>query len=181
MVSEHKIYKMREKAQDDKLQARISAKGEILPTKAQTLQETFTTNLNMQVNCPFCLCKEKLQKFLVSTAKGISQSRAECPECHITMRMSSLTAEMTPEQYARWVFDYRANGFWQKCKYAVWKKRLVEYGWASQFWEMYKKLRGQDETGDFMEHMDLQEAQDREKWIQNQANAYDSEKGEERI
>ena len=143
MSSDHKCYVRQEKARDDKKQQVFGSWGEVEPRHKPTVTETFTLDINMQVSCPFCLYHDKLQRFLVSTAKGISQSKALCPECHNGMLMKSLTADWTPEQYADWVFRYAADGFWKKCPFVTWKKALKEMGWAGRFWDRYKALKGE--------------------------------------
>lgn len=99
-------------------------------------------NPTEQVMCPFCLYQDKLQSFFISTKKGISQAKAQCPECHNGMLMRTLLADMTPEQYAEWVWNYRSRGFWQKCKFSDWKVRLKNIGWAKRFWDKYKEIKG---------------------------------------
>lgn len=146
MVSEHKRYVRQEKARDDKMQTIFSPWGEVEPRHKPKVEAIFTGDMNMMVACPFCLNSGRLQIFLVSTKKGISQSNAECPECHNGMKMKSLTADWTPEQYADWVYAYRLSGFWQKCPFATWKKRLKNSGIAGQFWERYKALKGDTDT-----------------------------------
>ncbi len=172
MVSEKKLYMMHEKAKDDVNQTRIGTDGKIKPSKAQMTVEFTTVDFAMMVSCPFCLHDDKLQAFLVSTKKGISQSRANCPECHNGMMMKSLTADWTPEQYASWVFAYRVDGYWKKCKFSIWKERLYKRGWSKRFWEKYKSLKGTDESEDYFDHVDVQQEEDRERWVKEQADAY---------
>lgn len=109
--------------------------------------ETFTgINGNVDVMCPFCLWQGKLSRFLVSTKNGVSQGTAKCPECNNGMRMKSLWADMNATQYADWVYGYSRSGFWKKCPFDTWRKRLVAIGWAIEFWARYKELKGSDDT-----------------------------------
>ena len=170
MVSEKKLYRMREKSHADKQQTRLGADGKLKPAKVQQVTEFTSANYMMMVSCPFCLHDDKLQAFLVSTKKGISQSKAACPECKNGMMMISLTADWTPEQYAEWVFEYRKSGFWQKCKFSIWKDRLYKRGWSKQFWEKYKALKGSDESEDYWDYLDSQQADAKAKWEGEQEN-----------
>jgi hypothetical protein len=87
------------------------------------------------------------------------------------MMMKSLTAEWTPEQYADWVFPYGHSGFWQKCKFETWKKRLSQIGWAQRFWQRYKELKGEDGTESYTDYIERKSQED--------AQQYESEHNEE--
>jgi len=106
--------------------------------------EYYVANMEIKYACPFCLHIAQLKEYLISTKKGIHQGLGECPECHCKMQFKSLKAEWTPEQYAEWVFEYAARGFWQKIPWATWKRRLEELGWAQRFWDKYKQLKGEN-------------------------------------
>lgn len=168
MVSEKKLYKMRQKSQDDKKQARLGTDGKMKPSKEQMITITTSFDYMMMVSCPFCLHDDKLQAFLVSTKKGISQKKAACPECNNGMMMKSLTSDWTPEQYAEWVFDYRKSGFFQKCPFQKWKKRLYEKGMAKRFWEKYNALKDEDESEDYFDHLDREQEEMKRQWEQDQ-------------
>ena len=100
--------------------------------------------------CPFCLSYLRLQKFLISDAKGkgINKGRGKCPECGEGLQLKTLVmmATATPEQYAKFCYDYRRSGFWQKkigeARFPTWKRRLALMKWTQPFWNEYKKLRG---------------------------------------
>lgn len=168
MPSEKKLYRMREKAQDDKHQLRLGTDGKLKPSKAQMVTVTVSVDYNMRVMCPFCLYDDKLRAFLVSTKKGISQARAQCPECHNGMMMKSLTTEWTPEEYAEWVYPYAGSGFWQKCKFSIWKERLYKMGWSHRFWTRYKELKGTDESESYWDYLDQQQDEVKEQWEREQ-------------
>lgn len=160
MVTEHKKYLMRERAKADKKQSVFGTKFAVQLKTAQIKTQQKDIDFTQQVMCPFCLYQAKLQRFLVSTSKGISYGKAQCPDCGNGMMMKSLTAEWTPEQYADWVFPYSTAGFWRKCKFETWKKRLAQIGWAQRFWDRYKALKGSDETESYGEYMDRKSAED---------------------
>lgn len=96
------------------------------------------------VYCPFCLYKSALIDFRVKKVDGWSNSMANCPDCNNNMRMESLTRNMTIVEYAKWVFDYSLNGFWNKCPFEKFTGRLKAYGWSYQFWEKYKEFKGDE-------------------------------------
>ncbi len=100
------------------------------------------------VTCIFCLGISKLRLFLISTKKGYNRSLGKCPVCGQKMRLETLVKMLkwTPEEYAKFVFDYRQSGFWQKVAFEDWKKRLDMMGWSQPFWTEYKRLRGDPEN-----------------------------------
>lgn len=154
MSRAHKKYIREEKAKYDKVQTIFGEKGKVRHRPEYTVESGFTLDVSMKVHCPFCLYDDKLQAFLVSTKKGLSQSRAKCPICNNGMLMRSLTAEMTPEEYAQWCFEYSGSGFWQKVPFNTWKERLFKMGWAYRFWSMYKELKGDSGKETYADHME---------------------------
>lgn len=94
--------------------------------------------------CPFCLSYHRLRAFLISTKKGFDRGTGKCPSCGLKMHLKTLVSmeKWTPEEYARFVFDYRSSGFWQKINFATWKNRLRLMKWTERFWNEYKLLRG---------------------------------------
>jgi len=138
-----KKWKRKMAMSDDNRQTRLGASEPIKleePYKAETI---FTQDLNQIVFCPFCLYYCKLQAFLVSTKKGYSYSNANCPECKQGMRMSTLVADMNPEQFAEFVHPYAGSGFWKKVNFAQWNERLRKMGWSYRFWQRYKELKSE--------------------------------------
>jgi hypothetical protein len=154
----------------DKQQIKFDASGKMVQPKPAEITQFTAVNCNQPVMCPFCLYQAKLSSFFISNKKGISQGRAECPECHNGMLMKSLWADMNAKEYAKWVFDYRVNGFWQKCPFATWKKRLHDIGWSYDFWNTYKGLKGIDSANETFE-----EADDRAKYYADKANEYEAQ------
>lgn len=94
--------------------------------------------------CPFCLSYVRLRLFLISNKKGYDRGLGKCPECGQKMKLKTLVMMETcePEEYAKFVFEYRRSGFWQKIKFASWKDRLKIMKWTKRFWDEYKRLRG---------------------------------------
>jgi hypothetical protein len=153
----HRKYLREEESKDDKHQARFSKDSSVALVPRTKIKIFATLNVNMKVMCPFCLKQDKLQLFLISTKKGISQKMAKCPECRNGMRMESLTADMTPEQFAEWVFEYSGSGYWQKVKFHTFKDRLYKIGWARRFWDKYKELKGESGIESYEDHMEQQQ------------------------
>lgn len=131
----------------DKKQVRFDDNGWLVKPQSQPIIERAVINPNEEVMCPFCLFQAKLSRFFISNKKGISESNAMCPECKNGMRMRTLLADMSADDYATFVFAYRRMGFWQKCPFDSWRKRLKSIGWATPFWEKYKELKA-GETSD---------------------------------
>uniref|UniRef100_A0A6H1ZWB5 Uncharacterized protein n=1 Tax=viral metagenome TaxID=1070528 RepID=A0A6H1ZWB5_9ZZZZ len=96
-------------------------------------------------SCPFCLYQAKIEKFLISTKKGFNKGLGQCPECSNQMKFNSLTAEMTPEQFAEWCYAYSADGYWQKVPFSKFSMRLSKLGISKRFWDRYKQLKGTDD------------------------------------
>ena len=113
--------------------------------------------------CPFCLHLDRLEKYMISTKKGYHQSMAQCPECKNKMLIRSLTSKWTPEQYADWVYPYSVDGFWQKCKYDIWKKRLYIIGWSTRFWNRYMQLKGEPKPESYEEYVQRKQKEEWEK------------------
>lgn len=140
-------------ASGDKKQAKFDKGGWLKKPAPEPIVEFTTVNANELVVCPFCLYKAQLKVFFISNKKGISQKRAQCPDCNNTMQMNSLYNDMTIEQYAEWVFGYRRSGFWQKCPFNTWKDRLYKLGWSGRFWSKYQALKADATDESFEETM----------------------------
>lgn len=78
--------------------------------------------------------------------------------------LKTLTTEMTPEQYAEFLYEYSCQGGWQKVQYKVWSQRLYEIGWSERFWTRYKQLKGISEEiekyADYIERVQEEEARE---------------------
>jgi cupin superfamily acireductone dioxygenase involved in methionine salvage len=48
------------------------------------------------------------------------------------------------QEYAQWVYNYRLSGFFSKINFEKWNKKLKDLGIAYEFWEEYKKLKGEE-------------------------------------
>jgi hypothetical protein len=140
-----KKWKRRSDMQDDNDQTRLTHNGNITLSEPYKVEMTVLQDYRQVVFCPFCLHYGELRTFLISTKKGISQSLAACPECKQGMRMSTLVADMTPEQFADFVYPYAKSGFWKKVNFAQWNDRLRRMGWSFRFWARYKELKGEGE------------------------------------
>ncbi len=144
-------FEKRHKLFQDKTQARFTKEGEVKQPEEKKKAQFTELHFNETVACPFCLYTAKLSHFLISGSKGFQQGMASCPDCKHGMRMSSLYNDWTPEQYAKWVYDYVSSGFWSKCPFEKWKSRLQQLGWARRFWDEYKRLKAQYSVDDTLE------------------------------
>lgn len=155
----------------DEAQMTFGKNGDVAARKRVKV-ESQTINTQKLVFCPFCLEGNIVQKFLVSTKKGISQSKALCPECHTGMLLRTLLRKWTVEDYARWVFDYRRSGFWQKVKegagFDKFNKNLKEKDWLQPFWDHYKALKGEatatGEDESYVDYMNRQGEEAAKEW-----------------
>jgi hypothetical protein len=160
MVTEHNRYKMQQHSKEDKRQTRFDMAGKLKQPVPQITIGATVIDYTQRVMCPFCLHADKLQAFLTAGTPKSPYSRAVCPECKNGMRMSSLTSEWTPEQYAEFVYPYAGSGFWQKCKFSIWKKRLAQIGWTQRFWDRYKQLKGEDTTESYIDYIERKSQED---------------------
>lgn len=142
-MTHSKVHRKAMKALDDPRQlilAPRSKKGVKFRTKEA---EKMAIPWDTQVLCPFCLHIGKVRDFRVPIKKGWSTGKARCPECDQGMLMKSLLAEMTPEEFAEWVYAYSRSGYWGKCSFEKFRKRLIDLGWSYRFWARYKELKGE--------------------------------------
>lgn len=113
----------------------------LVPNGSTNLEETLIA-LNEKFFCPFCLHLDNYNKFIKSDKRI---DLIVCPRCKIEMMKSTLTNEMTVEEFARWVFDYALKGFWKKCDFEYFNWRLKQLEIAQRFWDKYKALKGDNE------------------------------------
>lgn len=138
----HKKYVREEKAKDDKCQTTLNFNSPSLIQSKKTLEVIMTERYTGEYRCPFCLGLNKIGFYLISTKKGYHKGLGHCPECGNQMKLKSLTAEWTPEQFADFAYEYSCQGYWQKVPFAKFAHRLDNIGWAQRFWTRYKELKG---------------------------------------
>lgn len=161
-----KKMKREQKAYDDQAQAILAPENPNFVRERGRVITTASMAHTGKYMCPFCLHIGKLQQFLVSTKKGISQKTAKCPECHNTMRMKTLTYDFTVEQFAKWCAEYALSGYWQKVPFEKFNRRLKMLGIRYRFWKAYKTFKGEDEQPSYDEYLAYQqEEQAREQGI----------------
>ena len=105
-----------------------------------------------------------MSAFEFKTPKGKVSKRRRCPECNNSMLERTLTAEMTAEEYASFVFDYSLSGFWQKVKFGQFCERLRKLGISYEFWKKYKELKGKGYMEEEKEHFE----DEQQKWAKEQ-------------
>jgi len=116
------------------------------PTSTSSAEVTDETQ--KQVMCAYCLHTGPLNQFLISTKKGFHHSQTKCPDCQNGQLMRTLIDPMTPDQYAEFIYSQKQYGVWQKMPFEKWRQRLIEIGWAPQFWARYNELKAQDISSD---------------------------------
>jgi hypothetical protein len=124
----------------DKHQMQFAIDGSLIINQKIMNEETPINALINDSNfwiCPFCL--ETSNKFTVE-----SHGLVKCNNCSVEMKVKTLlfVKECSNQDYARWVFEYRLSGFFKKINFEKWNKKMKELGISYEFWEEYKKLRG---------------------------------------
>jgi RNase P subunit RPR2 len=88
--------------------------------------------------CPFCLYEGTIYDFRIKIKNGYSLKSVLCPDCSNKMRMKSLTQELKPADYAKWLYDYIIFGGYSKIKWDKLKYRLKQMGISNTFWTAWK-------------------------------------------
>lgn len=133
--------------QYDKQQMQFAIDGSIIINKKVIDEQTPLTALINKSNywiCPFCLV---LSNNFTIENKGL----IVCNNCLIGMRLKTLLfiKDCSNIEYANWVFNYRLSGFFAKLKsgnnsFEKWNKKMKDNGMSYEFWEEYKKLKGEN-------------------------------------
>src|SRR3990172_2088688 len=101
-------YKIQEKMREDKEQMILNPDMSISINPSKYNSKTEKAEYDKIVFCPFCLNFTQLWRFKFKHGFRI------CPNCLNSMTLKTLITNMTTEQFAQWVFDYRFSGFWSK-------------------------------------------------------------------
>jgi hypothetical protein len=137
----------------DKKQTQFALDGELIINQKviddNTPIEALINSSNFWI-CPFCL--ETSNKFIIEN-KGL----IKCPNCSNLMKLKTLlfVKDCSNEEYAKWVFNYRLSGFFKKINFEKWISKMKELGMSYEFWEEYKKLKGDNEKEEKEEKMYL--------------------------
>jgi len=142
MVVVKSKYKREYEAGIDKQQAKLDPQSPSFLKEKKKTVVSITEVLTGEYRCPFCLNPNKINAYLISTKKGYDKRLGHCPSCNNNMMIKTLTADMTPEQFADFVFDYARQGFWQKAPFKTFNDNLYAIGWSQRFWARYKELKG---------------------------------------
>lgn len=114
--------------------------------------------LSEEVVCPFCAFKGRVMRFRTKRSpRSISYSTKmfECPDCHERMRRDTLLREMSPSDWARWLyFDVIMYGGHSRINFETLLPRLREYGWATEFWSAWKAAKEGREVSDIEDYVD---------------------------
>lgn len=103
------------------------------------------------VLCPFCLKSYRFDIFRVDKGLRI------CPNCNTKLKLSTLSKINNIDEFVKFVFNYRLNGFWSKIclevkpvtsntRFNEWNKRLHELRLSKYFWDEYKRLKGDNKN-----------------------------------
>jgi hypothetical protein len=124
----------------------ILTENGILPNPNKFAKEFFKDKVkNKMLICPFCLTPQYLSQF------SFDRGYYKCPKCKSRTTEKTLSLmfdifnfpKINIDEFAKWVFGYRVNGFFQKVNFQEWNKKLHDLGVSYDFWDYYKKLKGE--------------------------------------
>lgn len=137
-----KKYNREQTAFYDKLQTKLGSEG-ITPNNFKFAYVPVKDELQGKtLFCPFCLTSTKFENF-----KYVKGELLECQVCKNRMRGKTLAylSKIGMSEFAKWVYDYRINGFWEKVgDYKQWYKKLKILGLYDSFNENYKRIKGEN-------------------------------------
>jgi predicted RNA-binding Zn-ribbon protein involved in translation (DUF1610 family) len=97
----------------------------------------------VKYRCPYCLGEYPIYRFETYTKSNKMSKKAKCPECHATMLKKTLTADMTPSEYGRWLYDSCGYGGYLKISWDKIKMRVKDMGIADTFWTAFKAAKAE--------------------------------------
>jgi len=142
-MSKAKIRKAIRRAADDNRQMMLEPTATTGVKRREPPTVVHGTVYTGKFFCPYCLHIDNLSAFRVRIKRGWSEKMAKCPECNQRMRITTLAKDMTPEDYADWVFQMALSGFWSRVDFYEWNRRLRLLGWSWRFWNRYKQLKAE--------------------------------------
>jgi len=127
----------------DKKQLQFALDGTLIINQKVVNEDTPINALINSSNfwiCPFCL--ETSNKFTIE-----SHGLVRCNNCSVDMKVKTLlfVKDCSNEDYAKWVFNYRLSGFFHKVNFEKWNQKMKDLGISFEFWDEYKKLKGENE------------------------------------
>lgn len=132
----------------DICQTKLSINGSI-PNNSK-IAENHIKNIvkGKMLICPFCLNTSYLSQF--TTDKNLYK----CKYCGNKMQEETLKKifimfnqqKIDVEAFAKWVYGYRLNGFFQKIKFEEWNNKLKDLEIGIDFWYYYKRFKGEWEN-----------------------------------
>jgi hypothetical protein len=128
----------------DKQQTKFNTDSKMIKNDYKFKIDRPTIDFSQLILCPFCLNANTYSKFVKDRAW------ITCPNCKelLTVKTALTIIKMNPEEYAKWVFIYRHSGFFQKIDFKKWNQKLKEIGINIEFWEVYKRLKGEEQAED---------------------------------
>ena len=131
-------YKQKQKMEYDIKQSVLNPDLSISKNPHKYAKEQSEKDFTKIVMCPFCLNTTELWRFKFDGGLRI------CSNCLNKMRVETLLKISSIVEFANFVFDYRFSGFWNKIypDFKKWNEKLYELKLAREFWDEYKKLKG---------------------------------------
>ena len=117
--------------------------------------------------CPFCLHQGGIGKFQIRLKRGWSEKRFKCPDCGQVMQRKTLVQNLTIKEFAGWVYT---SFPWKRISFQKFRKRLLAYGWAREFWAEYKRLKEEYPKDSYYDHLERQQADYQKEWEAEQQN-----------
>jgi len=113
---------------------------------------------NEEVVCPFCAFVGRVMEFRTKKSersKRYSTKMFKCPDCGQGMRRDTLLKDMTPSEWARWLyFNVIMYHGYDRISFPKLLERLRKYGWASEFWEAWKAAKEGRDTSDIENYIE---------------------------
>lgn len=151
-----KLYQLSEcKTAQDKQQTILSEFG-ILPNPYKFAKLFFKDKVkDKSLICPFCLRIQQLKDFTYAKGFYLCSCGNQMTEKTLSYMFDIFNVEtVKTELFAQWVYNYRLNGFFSKIcldieeitkdnRFQEWNNRLHNFGISYDFWENYKRLKGE--------------------------------------
>ena len=106
-----------------------------------TFEKTYTHKLP-KYSCPYCMLTGTIDKFQTKIKSGFSEKMFRCSRCKQGMRRKTLMNDMSPTEYAQWLYAQVAlyDGYHR----VSWKELLAglkKHGIANEFWTAWKEAK----------------------------------------
>lgn len=143
-----------ERAKYDKLQTKLNVNG-TTPNDFKFAKIPLADILKEKATlCPFCLHQNFITHFIYN------QGFYQCVFCKNKMTEKTIlnmiqwfTECNSPniKEFAKWVYNYRLSGFFQKIQFKEWNEALKDLGLSYDFWGYYNQFKGENTEDEYDE------------------------------